>query len=335
MPELLRLHNPLSPGDVTVMTAAVKALHDSHPGRFVTDYKGTASELFHHNPYITPLRDGRVREIKMEYPLINFSNQRPRHFIEGYVDFLMDTLGVDITLSEFRPDIYVSDQERRWTGQVHSLVGQSIPYWIIVAGGKYDFTNKWWDHLRFQQVVRHFEGKICFIRVGADGHFHPPLKGVIDLRGKTDIRQLVRLVYHSQGVVCPITFLMHLAAGVPSPETSPAKRACVAINGGREPVQWEAYPWHQFIHTVGSLECCMEGGCWKSRTVPLGDGDDKDKPENLCQSPVKREGLLTIPKCMDMITADEVCRRIYLYFEGGERPFLTKQQYEATLPHLS
>jgi hypothetical protein len=30
-------------------------------------------------------------------------------------------------------------------------------------------------------------------------------------RGRTDLRQLVRLVYHAQGVLCPVTLLMHLA----------------------------------------------------------------------------------------------------------------------------
>ena len=35
---------------------------------------------------------------------------------------------------------------------------------------------------------------------------------------------------------------MHLAAAVPTTDGRP--RACVVIAGGREPVAWEAYPWH-------------------------------------------------------------------------------------------
>jgi hypothetical protein len=60
------------------------------------------------------------------------------------------------------------------------------------------------------------------------------------------------------------------------------------------------------------LPCCDNGGCWKSRVVPLGDGDDKDRPEELCVDVVGG-----LPRCMDMITADDVIRRIELYLTGG------------------
>ena len=84
------------------------------------------------------------------------------------------------------------------------------------------------------------------------------------------------------------------------------------IAGGREPPHFTAYPHHQFIHTVGALKCCDNGGCWKSRTLPLGDGDEKDHPDQLCVDVVGR-----LPRCMDMISAEEVIRRVELYFSGG------------------
>src|SRR5690606_10470166 len=120
----------------------------------------------------------------------------------------------------------------------------------------------------------------------------------------TSIRQLVRLMYHADGAVSPISLLMHLAAAVPTPPGKPKSRPCVVIAGGREPPHWTAYPHHQFIHTVGALPCCDQGGCWKSRTRPLGDGDPKDEPDQLCVDVVG-----DLPRCMDMITADDVIRR--------------------------
>ena len=62
----------------------------------------------------------------------------------------------------------------------------------------------------------------------------------------------------------------------------------------------------------GALMCCDNGGCWKSRAVPLGDGDQADRPENLCVDVVG-----TLPRCLDLITAADVIRRIDLYFQGG------------------
>ena len=160
--------------------------------------------------------------------------------------------------------------------------------------------------------------------MGEKGHYHPALKGVIDLRERTDLRQLVRLVYHSQGVLCPVTSLMHLAAAVPVKEGGPLNRPCVVVAGGREPSHWEAYPHHQFIHTCGALLCCDNGGCWKARTVPLGDGAEGDNPESLC---VNVAG--DLPRCMDMITPDDVIRRIEMYFEGGALRYLSRKEARA------
>ena len=148
------------------------------------------------------------------------------------------------------------------------------------------------------------------------------------MRGKTDLRQLVRLVHHAQGVTCPVTLLMHLAAAVEVKGGRPRNRPCVVVAGGREPVHWEAYPHHQFLHTNGALPCCEQGGCWRSRTVRLEDGDEKDG--SLCldvlsaDSAHARSGPL--PRCMDMITAAEVARRIELYFHGGVAKLLTPGQ---------
>jgi hypothetical protein len=108
---------------------------------------------------------------------------------------------------------------------------------------------------------------------------------------------------------------MHLAAAVESKPGKPLNRACVVIAGGREPMQWEAYPHHQFLSTNGALYCCDNGGCWKSRCQPMNDGDSKDR--DLCVEPVVLTTELQIPKCMQMITADDVIRRIELYYEGG------------------
>ncbi|MEM6823337.1 MAG: glycosyltransferase family 9 protein, partial [Verrucomicrobiota bacterium] len=186
-------------------------------------------------------------------------------------------------------------------------------FWIVAAGGKFDFTIKWWEQQRFQAVVDHFKGRIIFVQIGdSTQHFHPHLKGVIDLRGKTNLRQLVRLVHHSSGVLTPVSLAMHLAAAIEMKPGGAMNRPCVVIAGGREPPHWEAYPHHQFLHTVGALRCCNDGGCWKSRTVPIGDGDSKDLPDQLCVDVVD-----SLPHCMEMITPKHVIEAIEFYFKGG------------------
>ena len=321
----LILRNFQSPGDIVMLTAAVRDLHLTYPGEFLTDVRTSCPELWEHNPCLTPLREDEegVEILDCEYPLVNKSNQAPFHFIHGFIQDLNQQLGLSTQPTVFRGDIHIAPIEKTWFSQVEEIVGEALPFWIIVAGGKYDFTIKWWDHGRFQQVVDYFQNRILFVQVGEHGHEHPPLQNVIDLCGKTDLRQLVRLVHHAQGVLCPVTLLMHLAAAVETRSDMPKNRPCVVVAGGREPPSWEAYPHHQFIHRAGALSCCSQGGCWKSRAVPLGDGDEKDLPEHCCVDVVG-----TLPRCMDLITAADVIRAIEIYFEGGAASYLTPWQQE-------
>lgn len=307
-----------SPGDIVMLTAAVRDLHRASPGQFQTDVRTSADTLFEHNPWITKLseRDRKVQTLTMHYPLIHQSNQRPYHFLHGYVQFLEQQLDLRIPVTEFKGDIHLSPEEKQYPPQ---FAGVELPerYWIMVAGGKYDFTAKWWNPASYQAVVDHFRDKLQFVQCGEQGHWHPPLRGVTNLIGRTNLREFVRLMHFAEGVVCPVTLAMHLAAAVEMPLDRPPRRPCVVIAGGREPTHWEAYPHHQYLGTVGILSCCAEGGCWKSRCQKVGDGDPKDARE-LCEQPVPVSDGLVIPRCLDMITSDDVIRRIEMYLVGEQ-----------------
>lgn len=305
-----------SPGDIVILTAAVRDLHAAHPGQFQTDVRTSADELWVHNPYITRLSESEsgVETLEMHYPLIHQSNMRPYHFVHGYVQYLEERLGLRIPVTKFSGEVHLSDDERRRPPEFGQV---TLPerYWIVIAGGKYDFTAKWWNPASYQAVVDHFRDRITFVQCGEAGHWHPPLTGVTNLVGQTSLRDFVRLMHFADGVVCPVTLAMHLAAAVEMPQGRPRTRAGVVIAGGRESPHWEAYPHHQFLHTVGALSCCREGGCWKSRCQLVGDGDDKDR-RNLCEQPVQITANLRIPRCLDSITAADVIRAMERYLEA-------------------
>jgi len=331
----------LSPGDVTMMTVSLRDLHRAYPGKFLTDVRTSVDAIWEHNPYITkfdepfvpqvaelawqtktPREQDDITFIPMEYPLVN-NCSRPFHFIHGYVQHLERQLNLEIPVTDFKGDIYISDAEKSWMSQLEER-GINDRFWIIMAGGKQDYTAKWWSPYSYQKVVDHFKGRITFVQAGQADHWHPPLSGVVNLVGQTDFRQFIRLVYHSSGVLCPVTFAMHGAAAIPS-RHSPAHRPCVVISGGREHTHWEAYPNHRFLSLQGALPCCETGGCWKSRCTPIGDGDEKDR-SNMCENfveipnPAKQllmHDTLRIPKCMDMIRPEDVIRAIEGYYEGG------------------
>jgi ADP-heptose:LPS heptosyltransferase len=319
----LIIHNNQAPGDIVMLTAAIRDLHKCYPGEFITDVRTSSTDLWLNNPYITKLskHSKGVKSIQCHYPLIHQSNGLPYHFIHGFIQYLNEQLNINIKPTAFKGDIHLSDEEKQRSSIVHEITGNNNPYWVIVSGGKYDFTAKWWSPERYQQVVDYFKGKIQFVQVGEDKHHHPALNNVIDLRTKTTLRQLILLMHHAQGVVTPVSLLMHLAAAVESGFGIPKLRPCVVIAGGREAAHWEEYPGHRFLHTIGQLKCCETGGCWKSRVKPLGDGDAKDNKENLCVDVVGN-----LPHCLDMISSERVIQEIESYFSTGMIEYLNTQK---------
>ena len=251
--------------------------------------------------------------IDAHYPAIQESNQRPFHFIHGYPRYLEQQIGLPIPVTDFKGDIHLSAQEKAWMSQVEEA-GFKDRFWIVVAGGKRDFTAKWWNPEGYQKVVNHFLGRILFVQCGEIGHWHGPLENVLSLVGKTDIRQFVRLVYHADGVLSPVTFAMHLGAAVESkpgrPRTGPASwsPADASRLTGR------------LIRTTSSS--APTGPCHAAPTAAAGSRAASWSPTGTtnhdpCRNFVQLAPDLRIPRCMAMITADDVIRRIEMYYEGG------------------
>lgn len=299
MPNRLILACHLCPGDVMTLTAAVESLHRQFPGEYETDVRTSAREIWEHNPRITKISvDPGVRVIDMHYPSIGYSNQVQCSFLDGYTRFLGEQLEIPLRLQVNRPCVYLSENEKVWVNQIreHVTNERDVPFWLVCAGIKNDFTAKSWPVEYYQRVVDETRGRIQWAQIGSAEHKHPPLTGVIDMRGKTNTRQFLRLVHHCKGGLGPVTFLQHACAAFEKPY--------VCLLGGREPVTWVQYPLQHTMHTMGMLDCCRTEACWASRVAPLRDKDTV-KNEKLCKNPMyglKRPS----PKCMEMIKPEHV-----------------------------
>ena len=302
-PFKLLIRHRLSPGDVLVMTAAIEALKRQHPGRYRVMVDTTCDAVFENNPHVEQLVHGECHPIELEYPLIHRSNQEPRHFLEGFVLDLAKKLEISLKLDSNRPTLYLSDAEK--------VRPTDLPekYIVINAGHKSDYTAKHPGTFCYQEVVTHFKGRLEFVQVGEKHHKHQVLNGVIDRVGKTSVRQLIQLAYHSAAGVGPVTFLHHIMGAIQKPY--------VCYSGGREPVSWEQYPTATMLTSVGQLSCCKHGGCWKSRVVKLGDGSTNDA--SLCEKPVEVAGE-TIPQCMAMLGSAAAIRALEGMLAGGMIP---------------
>jgi len=135
---------------------------------------------------------------------------------------------------------------------------------------------------------------ITFVQIGHNEHNHPALEHVIDMRGKTNLRELAALIHEADGVLTPISLPMHLAAAFDKP--------CVVPAGAREGARWELYPNQRFLYYNGSMRCANKNGdgCWKSK---IQDCTNKD---------VNGHAL-----CMEMISPAEIVKAIDSYYIGG------------------
>jgi hypothetical protein len=277
-----------------------------HSDKYVLSVSGTAaSHVFENNPHVLH-RDGDQGEmIVMEYPLIHQSNQSAAHFMEGYLQFLGQKLGIEIKSVVNRPQLYLSEEEKAWLPQVHEVTGKPVKYWVVCSGVKDDYTVKGWGPHNYQAVVDKTTW-VQWVQVGESDHNHKPLSGVLDMRGKTDLRQLIRMCYHAEGGLGGVSLLHHLFAALAKP--------FVCVASGMEAVAWERYQGETYLSKGHCVPCGKDGGCWRSRVVPLKDGNEKDK--SLCELPFY-SGSHAIPKCMAMIKPDEVVTAILDFKIGG------------------
>lgn len=315
----VRIHFDYPLGDLVVLGGALRELESSYPGEFKITIESSFAEFWRPCPFVkveppnsyTKRIPGEIVIRHLYAKALEEANRRPRHLLQAFVDEINSKLRTRVKVKEFRGESWFKSETAASEGPVEIALGQHVPYWIVCNGGKFDRTVKWWPNSAYQQVVRALRSRVLFVQVGRSGDYHPRLKDTLDFRGGTDLATLLRLVYWAEGVLCPITSLMHLAAAVPRPPGVPGIRPCVVLGGGIEPPHLTAYPGHRFLSTVGALPC-TGSGCWRARTFKLGDGRSEDDQDQLCLD-VKN----LHPHCMGLIQPAEVTRAISVFITGG------------------
>jgi len=293
-----------SPGDILTMTRAVADLKMTYPEMLI-DVRSPCQEIWEGFPYLTPLEDNdpEAKVISVDYPGIHRSGWSGEHFADAFREDIENKLGLKIKKTGYRPEIHLREEEKHWINQVEVEFGWTGPFWILNAGRKND--NELKAYHRWQEFAdqwhHRFEGKVKLVQVGHLGnednpHFHPDLKGVYNLVGKTDTRQLIRLAWWSHGTIGPISFQFVLAASLQKPH--------VVVAGGKEGVRWHIYPHGRFLYTNGALRCCEWDGCWL--------GGEKGKCRDLVETNVG-----TVPHCFELIKPHQIVDAAWMYYEGG------------------
>jgi ADP-heptose:LPS heptosyltransferase len=295
-----------APGDIVVFTGALRDLKRQYPD-WEIDVRSCCMDVFANNPHITPLEESApgVEYHDVGYSDVHQSNHSGRHFSAAYHLELEDLLGIRLRQTEIFPDLHLSADEKAAPCQVSTDLNYDGPFWLINSGNKDDFPLKQWGFERWQRFVDLLRDRVQFVQIGelSAGHHHPLLSGVMDLRGRTTLRQLIVLSSRAQGAVGHVSLLMHLMGAWRKP--------CVVLAGGREPWRWEAYPQHQYLHTCGALPCCDPGGCWLSGNVEI-DIEHVRTENKRCRNMRGNSA-----GCMAMISPETAARAVTLYLDGG------------------
>ncbi|MBW2030757.1 MAG: HPF/RaiA family ribosome-associated protein [Deltaproteobacteria bacterium] len=285
-----------SPGDILTMSRAVADLKLTFPS-WQIDVRTPCPAIWENNPHLTRLSrtDSSVEEVDVRYDEINQSGWRGHHFTDAFRHDIEKKLGVKIKKTGIKPEIYLSEEEKSWVNQVEVEFGWKGAFWLINAGYKPDNELKFYP--RWQEVVdafnEYFKGAIRLVQVGHVNHRHPRLKGVYDLVGRTDLRQLIRLAWWAHGTIGPLSFQFVLSAAYEQPH--------VVVAAGKEGVRWHIYPHGRYLYTNGALNCCLWDGCWK--------GGEKGK----CVDLVPGSG----PRCFELIRPYMIVDAVKMYYEGG------------------
>ena len=306
------LKNGQSPGDILTMTRAIGDLKESYPN-YEIDVRTPAMQIFENNPRITLLDedDPEVEVFNIGYNEINQSGWAGLHFTDAFRHDIEEKLGVPIKKTGIRPELWISDLEKSWWNQVHVEFGWDGPFWLLNAGRKQD--NELKQYHRYQEVVdllnKEFQGRVKIVQIGHKDHIHPKLRGVLNLVGKTDLRQLIRLAYHAHGTIGPLSLQMVISAALEQP--------AVVIAGGKEGVRWHLYPHMRWLSSNGALDCAQWDGCWL--------GGEKGRCKHLVDD---------IPLCFQLITPSMISESVMMYYKGGRLKMPNDKEYnELRLKH--
>ena len=269
-----------APGDLLMLTCAIRDLHKMYPGLIKTDVLCCYPEVFYNNPYITYFpKDGNVPIVDLKYDKArDLLAPLGYHFSSVFIYILNEMYDLKLMKTSMRPDIYLTEDEK--SEMILERLEIKKPYWLINTGVKQDIPIKGYPPCGWQKAIDIIvEEGIDLYQVGSINDIHHTHSRIKSLVGQTEnLREYFSLVYHSQGCIGHVSMQMHLAAAFHKP--------CVVVAGGREDCRWETYPDHRYLNTIGLLDCCQETGCWVSKIEDCKH-PWKDTPYPLCLAMIK------------------------------------------------
>lgn len=263
-------------GEQVCMTAAINTVAHTYKSSKIivmTDFP----DVFVHNPKVHRIIDMREWPWKAQKLLLflvkKFSCKRVKIFAfsnphKKFEDYMRETKSTEHltvlcmkhfglpteTACSIKPEIFFSDMEEKKFSEKFKFLKS---YCIIHPSGISSYTaNKDWSFEKMQDVVNQMQDDIFWVQAGLLEE--PVLKNVLDLRGKTTLRELFYLVGRAQCVVSTEGLYNHIAAAFNVPS--------IVVFSGFLPVEVAKYP-NTIAVTNKTQATCFP--CWLKTPCPL------------------------------------------------------------------
>lgn len=287
-------------GDSLALSCAVDNLKRAFPGVNVS-YQGVHPEVFANNDQVVV---GGPADLVLKVTYTDFGTS---HFgavkwslCEGFTRSLAQWLQVDIPFAAKVPRLVLSEEEKsrydseQYRGAV--VLNSNIQGYCVTKG------YPWW-----REVVE-LMPDARFILIGADSPVERRidaggLSNVLDMRGRTTLRDLMALVSVCGCVLSPASAVVHIAAALGRPS--------VVVIGARESRRFTDYPGALHVHS----RCVCGGGTWSGSCGCTRFKFSDAKPELVCPRPVQYQGW-AYPECMVSIPPESVADAVKRQLHG-------------------
>jgi ADP-heptose:LPS heptosyltransferase len=270
-------------GDAVILTAAAENYAAEHPDtRF--RYYGEYPEVFQGNPLFIQNEEPK-KIVGVTYSPYSQRSGNGGTCVEAFSRNLFGAMGhvAPPKLRTNRPSLYPTSAEIE---NAKVFFSGTI---LINAGWQECSQTKAWPH--WGELV-HLMPEETFVQIGAIGgrNFSIDVPGVVDMRGKTSLRQMIAAAAVCKAIVSPASAIVHMGAAFGRPT--------VCIIGAREAAKLTEY--RNLVHMKN---CCPNGiftanrACMKFR---IGDDDPRKCFHNTG----------VFPDCMAAITAEEVASKL-------------------------
>jgi len=271
IPEILLVFSRAGIGDALLLTGIAKefALRGRQGIAIVASNNAPHPELYYNNDDISYVIDEDSyspfvysrKGINIIYA--NYHNLEDGHDdkfnpVNSHIlEIMMAKSGITGTVS-LRPYIYLTDEEKEYG----KFSDKQITIQVSSTSANVKKNNKEWYISRFQYIVDKYQDKYQFIQIGTTND--DKLDNVIDLRGKTSLRQSASILNNSLIFIGLEGFLMHLARAVDT--------RSVIILGGRTRPQDTGYICNENLYTqLPCAPCFRWNTCERERNKECMD----------------------------------------------------------------